>query len=481
MLLNPDLNKKNKKNKKNETTAASSVLDAIVERKRADVARRMESAPYSVLRDMAEPTARRFGEALKKPGFRFILECKKASPSEGLIRKNFDIAEIAGVYGKLADAVSVLTDEPYFQGGFEYLRRARDMLNQPILAKDFMTCPYQVCEARVHGADAVLLMLSVLDDAAYRACDHEAKRLSMDALTEVHDEEEMKRAIALNAGIIGINNRNLKTLEVDLGTYSRLADMVPPGKVVVCESGIGSRGDILNIRGRADAFLVGSLLMKAERLDLAARRLIFGGVKICGLTSPEDAVKAYESGASFGGVIFAGESPRRVEEALAKEISAASPMPVAGVFVNESSGEIARIASAVGLSAVQLHGDETNEFIDELRAQLSGGPDGCEIWKAIRVKDEIPAARVHADRVLLDTFDKNARGGTGRSFDWSILEGRDDKQRTILAGGIGVENAFQASTFGCYAIDVNSGVEDSPGRKSYKKIDKLFNNLRGGV
>ena len=471
-----------------EAANTASVLDAIVACKRADVARRMESTPYSALSGIAEPTERRFGEALKKPGFRFILECKKASPSEGLIRKNFDIAEIAGVYEKFADAVSVLTDEPYFQGSLEYLRKARQALNKPILAKDFVTCPYQVCEARVCGADAVLLMMSVLDDAEYKACSDEAKRLSMDALTEVHNEDELKRAIALGADIIGINNRNLRTLKVDLGTFSRLAGMIPNDKVVVCESGIGSRDDVfsmLNMSGRAriSAFLVGSLLMKAERLDLATRRLIFGGVKICGLTSPEDAAKAYEAGASFGGLIFAGESPRRVKEAMAKEICSASLLPMTGVFVNESSREIARIASAVGLSAVQLHGDETDEFIDELRGRL---PDGCEIWKAVRVKDEIPAMIAdvsfpRADRLLLDTFDGNARGGTGRSFDWSVLEGRHNKQKVILAGGIDVDNAFYASSLGCYAIDVNSGVEDSPGKKNHEKIDNLFNNLRGGV
>ena len=457
-----------------------SVLEEILARKRADVAGRMERTPYFALRDTAEPTTRRFGEALKKTGFRFILECKKASPSEGLIRKNFDIAEIAGVYGKFADAVSVLTDEPYFQGNFEYLREARALLNQPILAKDFVTCPYQVCEARAHGADAVLLMMSVLDDVAYKTCFDEAKRLSMDVLTEVHDEAELKRALALDAEIIGINNRNLKTLEVDLGTYSRLAGMVPGDKVVVCESGIGSRGDVLNMGGSADAFLVGSHLMKADRLDLAVRRLIYGGVKICGLTSPEDAAKAYESGASFGGVIFAGESPRRTGEALAKEISEASPLPMAGVFVNESCREIARITSAVGLSAVQLHGDETDDFVVELRTRL---PKGCEIWKALRVRDKIPVANTEAsyDRVLLDSFDENARGGTGRSFDWSILEGRIDKSRTILAGGIDADNAFRASSFGCFAIDVNSGVEDSTGKKNHEKIDKLFKNLRGGI
>jgi indole-3-glycerol phosphate synthase/phosphoribosylanthranilate isomerase len=153
-----------------------------------------------------------------------------------------------------------------------------------------------------------------------------------------------------------------------------------------------------------------------------------------------------------------------------------------GVFVNEKPGEIARVASSVGLFAVQLHGGETGQFIDELRAMLPGR----EIWKAAPVRDKLPVTEARADRVLFDSFDKTAhggtaRGGTGRRFDWSLLEGRCDKSRTILAGGIDPENALRASALGCFAIDVNSGVEDSPGKKNHAKIKRLFENLRGGV
>ncbi|MDR2528291.1 MAG: bifunctional indole-3-glycerol-phosphate synthase TrpC/phosphoribosylanthranilate isomerase TrpF [Synergistaceae bacterium] len=457
-----------------------STLDAIVARQRAEVALRMERLPYFQLRGMTSPTSRRFGEALRKPGPSFILECKKASPSEGLIRKNFDMAEIAVAYRHTADAVSVLIDGPYFQGSFEHLRQAREALSQPLLAKCFVTCPYQVCEARFHGADAVLLMLSVLDNVIYGECAAEVKRLGMDALTEVHDEAELERALALGAEVIGVNNRDLKTLKVDMGAFARLAGKIPPGKTVVCESGIGSRQDVLRILNagfHADAFLVGTLLMKAERIDLAARRLIYGGVKICGLTSPKDAVKAYQSGASFGGVIFAEESPRRVSEVAAWEIRQASPLPLAGVFVNQESSDVARIASSLGLAAVQLHGEESEDAVVALRDRL---PESCEIWKAVRVEGgnngkSISAGR--ADRVLLDSFDKSVRGGTGRRFDWTLLEG--DKTRTILAGGIDANCAFQAASLGCFAIDVNSGVEDAPGKKNHKKIERLFENIRG--
>jgi indole-3-glycerol phosphate synthase/phosphoribosylanthranilate isomerase len=458
------------------------VLDAIVARKRADVSERSKRVPYDILRGGAVPSSRSLASALKKPGRRFILECKRASPSEGVIRENFDIGEIAAAYKGVADAVSVLTDEPFFQGRLEYIGAVREILDVPILCKDFVIGPYQVCEARVYGADAILLMLSVLDDGAYRACAAEAARLGMDVLTEVHGESELDRALALGARIIGINNRDLATLKVDLGVASRLSPRIPGDRLVVCESGLSSREDTLAVRG-ADAFLAGGCLMKSPRIDIAARRLIYGGVKICGLTSPDDAKKSYEAGACFGGLIFAGESPRVVDEARAEDIAGASPLPLVGVFVNDGLSRIARLADDLRLAAVQLHGEEPPEFVSELRGSL---PPGCEIWKARRISDtgDIPdAGECGADRVLLDAFGEHSRGGTGKTFDWSVLEGRAGNGGRILAGGITPENAHRASCLGCYGIDVNSGVErtGAPGSKDFDKIDRLFGNLRGAM
>jgi indole-3-glycerol phosphate synthase/phosphoribosylanthranilate isomerase len=466
------------------------VLDEIVNRKRLDVARRMEEVPFSDLKARTEPTTRSFSKALKKPGFRFVMECKKASPSEGLIRKNFDITEIAGVYNNFADAVSILTDEPYFQGSLDVLRTARPLLDRPILAKDFVLEPYQICEARSCGADAALLILSILDDAAYKICAAEAERLSMDVLTEVHNEEELERALRLNARIIGINNRNLKTLKVDLNVYNHLARKIPSDRLVVCESGIQSHEDVLRFGNafpgeRTHVFLVGGSLMKSERLDLAVRELVCGRVKVCGLTCPEDAAAAWKTGAVFGGMIFA-DSPRRTDPERAREIRAASPLPAVGVFVNEPAQNVARLASELDLAAVQLHGEETESCIGELRRKL---PDRCEIWKAVRVRDRMPNCTsnlkgLHADRLLYDAFDKTnaeARGGTGRSFDWSLLEGDSDRSRDILAGGLNGDNIRGASRLGYFALDVNSGVESAPGKKDHQKITQLFANLRGDV
>ncbi|MCL2297122.1 MAG: bifunctional indole-3-glycerol-phosphate synthase TrpC/phosphoribosylanthranilate isomerase TrpF [Proteobacteria bacterium] len=458
------------------------VLADIVARKRQDVAARMAKTPLAVLEKQAEPTTRRLADALRRPGLRFILECKKASPSEGLIRPDFDVKKIAETYRGFADAVSVLTDTPYFQGSFADLETVRATLSQPILCKDFVVEPYQVFEARVHGADAVLLMLSVLDDAMYRRCAEAARALSMDVLTEVHDDEELNRALALDARIVGINNRDLKTMKINLSTTRHLAPKIPRDRVIVSESGIKSRADIDAMSGFVDAFLVGSRLMKDARLDSAVRALIFGRVKICGLTTPDAARIAYEAGASWGGLIFAPESPRCVSETSAREIAEASPLPMVGVFVNDAPEKIARLTHELRLTAVQLHGEETPAYIRTLRNEL---PTGCEIWKAVRVGEAMPPVEalleeMGIDRLLLDTYNSSSRGGTGGRFDWALLERLPEslRSRVIIAGGVTPGNVREAHGFGSYAIDVNSGIESAPGQKDPAALQRLFSRLR---
>ena len=455
-----------------------SVLEGIIARKNIDLKERMAVLPLESFADSLPSSRRSFAEALAIRGASFILECKKASPSEGPIRPDFDIDEIVRAYSPFADAISVLTDGPYFQGSFDYLTRVAETSGRPVLCKDFIVSPYQVYEARLHGADAVLLMLSVLEDTTYVACADAARKLSMDILTEVHDERELERAVALGAEIVGINNRDLKTLKVDLGLTKRLATMVPPGRTIVCESGIRTRADIDDLAGLVDAFLIGGSLMKEVRLDLAVRRLLFGGVKICGLASAEDVSVAYEAGASYGGLIFAEGSPRRIAESTAREVAAGAKLPLVGVFVNDEVEAVVRLVSELELAAVQLHGDETPQYLDELRLAL---PESCEIWKAVPVRGKLPDLPPGADRVLLDTHDASVRGGTGKVFDWGLLQDCRERSAVILAGGITPENVQAAVRCGCHAIDVNSGVEHERGKKDRAKIAHLFDAIRGRV
>ena len=455
------------------------MLAEILDHKRGEVAHRKKQVPLPMLLEGVEPTWRgKLSTVLSSPHVSFILECKKASPSRGVIREDFDPVEIARVYRKTASAISVLTDRRFFQGSFEILAKVRAEVDVPVLCKDFILEPYQVIEARLHGADAVLLMLSVLDDKAYASCAAAAREYGMSCLTEVHDEAELERAVRLGAEVIGINNRDLKTLNIDLSTTERLAPLIPKDRVIVSESGVMSHGDVRRLGSHVDAFLIGSSLMRRPDLARAANALRVGRVKVCGLTRVEDAEAAYRFGASYGGVIFAPESPRRVSLEAAQRIREAVPdLPLVGVFVNEDADVIAMACSELELAAVQLHGEETIDEIASVRARV--GPK-VQIWKAHRVTEaKLPdASALGVDRVLLETHSAEMRGGTGQTFDWSVVENSLAKQSYVLAGGLNPSNASAAASLGVDVLDVNSGVERAPGIKSHEKLERFFDALR---
>lgn len=449
-------------------------LDQILQHKRQEVAARRERVPLAELQAGLTPSDRSLADALAQPRTGFVLECKRASPSRGTLRQDFDPAAIARTYAPYADALSVLTDQRFFGGQLADLQRARRQVDLPVLCKDFVLDPYQVVEARAHGADAVLLMLSVLSDDAWRACHEVATSLGLDVLTETHDGDELERALGLGASIIGINNRNLRTLEVSLTTTERLAPRVGTDRIVVCESGIRDHRDVQRLRSLVDAFLVGSALMGAPDLSRACRELVHGRVKVCGLTSAADAREAAAAGATHGGLVFADGSPRQVQPTNAREI-AIDALDWVGVFVNEPPVRVASLAADLGLVAVQLHGDEDPAYVRTLRGLLGAG---CEIWKACRVQDRVvTVAETGADRLLLDAHVDGQRGGTGQTFDWTLVG--DDARSVVLAGGLSAKNAARASGLGPWALDVSSGVERSPGVKSRARLRDFFDALRG--
>ena len=455
------------------------VLEKIVADKRVEVDARKSTLSLESFKADLVPSNKSLFDALNEPNAGFIFECKKASPSKGLIREHFDLDEILAAYTPYAAGISVLTDEKYFQGKFEYLAYVTERVAQPVLNKDFFIDTYQVYLARHYNADAVLLMLSVLDDAQYRELATVANSLSLDILTEVSNEEEMRRAIALEANIIGINNRNLRDLSTDLATTEHLVPMLESAThdFVV----IYTHEDVLRLSPLCQGFLVGSALMSQANLKRAVRSVIYGSVKVCGLTSVEQAHLAFESGASMGGLIFAEKSPRFVAESVAKDIVETVEGDYVGVFVNHDIHHVAKLATTLSLAAVQLHGSEDATYRAKLKDAL---PSRCEIWQAEGVKGALPEQLPqlledeNIDYVLLDCQVGNAKGGTGESFDWGLLDNIANKQKIILAGGINATNIAQGIDVGCATIDINSGVESAPGEKSAEKLAELFSICR---
>ena len=249
----------------------------------AEVTRRRAATSEAALRSQLgrkPPLTRGFGAALKhvvaEGGYGLIAEIKKASPSAGLIRPDFDPAAIAHEYQAAgATCLSVLTDSPHFQGSAADLAAARGAVAMPILRKDFMLDPWQVLEARVMGADCILLIMAALTDSLARDMEELARALDMDVLAEVHDRRELDRALGLQTQLIGINNRNLKTLKTDLETTAELAPLVPSDRFLVAESGIRTHEDVKRLcEAGARCFLVGESLLKQQDIGAATRALL---------------------------------------------------------------------------------------------------------------------------------------------------------------------------------------------------------------
>ncbi len=258
------------------------ILDEIVERKRIEVEqakRRVPLVEYQARLARFTPE-RSFRAAISAPGrLHLIAELKRKSPSKGMLRERFDPVQLAQtLQGAGAAALSVLTDEAGFGGHLDFLRDAKQFTEIPVLRKDFVLEPYQVYEAAFYGADAVLLIVRILDDERLRDCLATAQRLGLEALVEVHDERDLERALALGAAVIGINHRHLETFAVDPATTERLIPRIPRGRVIVAESGIQTIEDVRRMQGLGvHALLIGEALMTAR--DPAAKvRELFAGV-----------------------------------------------------------------------------------------------------------------------------------------------------------------------------------------------------------
>ena len=419
-----------------------------------------------------------FGQALEysKSSRAVIAEFKRASPSKGDINIGANPAEQAVKYEKSGAAcISVLTEPDYFKGSLIDLQAIAKSTALPILCKDFIVDKIQIDFAKLSGADAILLIAAVLNQADMEELYKYARLLELDVLVEAHNQLEMIKALKLKDAIIGINNRNLKTFRTDISTTERLTALIPAGRLVVSESGIETSEDMDRLKeSGVHAFLVGETLMRKG--DEAFIRAFVGApeepkIKICGLTRASDVRVANQLGIDYAGFVFA-KSRRQVspEEAkiLISELS--SNIRTVGVFVDRPKEDVQRIAQVCGLDIVQLHGSESAMGYDLDR----------QVWKSVSVKDDEELKLLEdqgASGVVYDTFSPAQAGGTGKQFAWKKALPGEGVIR-IAAGGLDAGNVEQCiSILAPDVVDISSGVE-TEGVKDPEKMRQFVRSVR---
>lgn len=413
-------------------------------------------------------------KALDNKGFRnFILECKKSSPTLGDFCKDFNLDKLLECYKTRACAISVLCEEHFFKGSLDYLKYVKEHCNLPVICKDFIICKEQIINAYNAGADAILLMLSVLSTPLYEELFDFAKTLGLDVLTEVDDLAQAKYTIDKKIEIVGINNRNLKTLKIDLNNAKNLSPLFPSTTKIVSESGINTHKD-LEFLSNINNFLIGSSITKEKDVTFKANSMLYGMNKLCGITTFDALKAAISNHATLAGLIFCEKSPRFVDIKKAKVLvdSANNQISFVGVFVDESIQNVIQTAKEVNLSFVQLHGSESIEYIKELKEKAPQ----LKIIKAINVKnpsdlDSVCSYQEICDLIILDSNTP----GSGKSFDWSVIPNNFNKSKCLLSGGIGLDNVKEALQMGFEGLDLNSKLEITKGVKDVETVNKVFN------
>ena len=463
------------------------ILDTIVEATKIRVAqeKQVESPEAVKAAALALPsdTGFPFEAALRQQDFNFICEVKKASPSKGIIAEHFPYLDIAKEYEVAgAAAISVLTEPDFFKGDKKYLQEIASTVKIPVLRKDFIIDEYQIYQAKVWGASAILLICACLDVPTLTKFRELADSLGLSSLVEAHDEQEVQMAIDCGARIIGVNNRNLKDFTVDVQNSVRLRNLVQDDVIFVSESGLETPEDIQVLRdNNIGVALMGETFMrspnKVEKLAyLYGPTYYTPKVKMCGISKIEIIPAVVEAKPDYMGLVFAPSKRQvTVEQAkiLIEELHKqcinhydTKVVKTVGVFVNETLDNLVRIADTANLDAVQLHGDEDEAFIQSLKERTN-----VEIWKAVQIRSAADVEKwidSSADILLFDAYHKDERGGTGEVFDWSSLDAFE--RPFMLAGGIDSTNVARAiRTVRSYGIDISSGIETN-GVKDDEKI-----------
>ena len=469
------------------------ILDKIIEATKIRVAQEkqvetpedVKAAALALPSDTGFP----FEAALRQQDFNFICEVKKASPSKGIIAEHFPYLDIAKEYEVAgAAAISVLTEPDFFKGDKKYLQEIASTVKIPVLRKDFIIDEYQIYQAKVWGASAILLICACLDVPTLTKFRELADSLGLSSLVEAHDEHEVQMAIDCGARIIGVNNRNLKDFTVDVQNSVRLRNLVQDDVIFVSESGLETPEDIQVLRdNNIGVALMGETFMrspnKVEKLAyLYGPTYYTPKIKMCGISKVETIPAIVDAKPDYMGLVFAPskrqvtvEQAKTLVEELHKQYAVrynSETIKTVGVFVNETIENLLKIAEEVKLDVIQLHGDEDESFIQILKEQSN-----VEVWKAVQVRSAADAEKwidSSADMLLFDAYHKDERGGTGEVFDWSSLD--EFERPFMLAGGIDSTNVARAiRTVRPYGIDISSGIE-TEGVKDNEKM-KAFTNI----
>ena len=478
------------------------ILDKIIEATKIRVAqeKQVETTESVKAAALALPadTGFPFEAALRQQDFNFICEVKKASPSKGIIAEHFPYLDIAKEYEIAgAAAISVLTEPDFFKGDKKYLQEIASAVKIPVLRKDFIIDEYQIYQAKVWGASAILLICACLDVPTLTKFRELADSLGLSSLVEAHDEHEVQMAIDCGARIIGVNNRNLKDFTVDVQNSVRLRNLVQDDVIFVSESGLETPEDIQVLRdNNIGVALMGETFMRSHN-KIEKLAYLYGStyyipkVKMCGISKVETIPAVVEAKPDYMGLVFA-PSKRQVTVDQAKtlveelhkqytkrynngaEQSNNDEIKTVGIFVNETLDNLVTIATEVNLDVVQLHGDEDEAFIQSLKERTN-----VEVWKAVQIRSAADAEAwidSSADMLLFDAYHKDERGGTGEVFDWSCLD--EFERPFMLAGGIDSTNVARAiRTVRPYGIDISSGIETN-GVKDDEKITAFTNIVR---
>jgi len=472
------------------------ILDEINAHKRVEIADAKRKAGLADLKNshLFTRATNSLKGALREPGASGIIaEFKTKSPSKGVINSTADVMIVtSGYVAAGVSGLSVLTDNHFFGGSLADLVNAREANPlTPVLRKDFILDPYQIYEAKACGADLILLIAASLTKDEMLVLARTARELGLEVLAEFHTEAELEKLNPL-IDIVGVNNRNLKTFEVDLEISVRLGSLLPEKFVRISESGLSTAENIRYLRKAGfEGFLMGENFMKTPDPARACKQFIgeIGeftahgsrlSVKVCGMRDPENINQVSQAGPDFIGYIFQPESSRYVGKEPDPSIFEQVPSSIVkvGVFVNEKPGSLLQLCRQYGLPAAQLHGNETPAFCQTLKENNLTVIKAFSLHETFdfnQLKDYLTAV----DYFLFDTKG-NLRGGTGTKFDWKILERYPFDIPFFLSGGIRPADTAELKKLKhpqLFAIDINSGFETAPALKDAGAVGKFMEEI----